>query len=217
LLPQKNAELLRNKNYTHYHLGCNQILIKGWLNIDFLMNSPSPVGEFYSEPLSPDNKNFFLNWDLTKGFPADRNTLDCVYHSHFLEHLTYRDGIRLLQEIYDALKIGGRHRIVVPDLEVYCRAYLDAKNKFLFDYQSAELAIQSKIYETKGSIFVSQFYEHGHKMGWDFETLSMVLKKVGFKNIRKMECREGDFPDVQKLEICDPFRVAESMFVECEK
>jgi hypothetical protein len=62
LLPQKNAELLRNKNYTHYHLGCNQILIKGWLNIDFLMNSPSPVGEFYSEPLSPDNKNFFLNY-----------------------------------------------------------------------------------------------------------------------------------------------------------
>jgi hypothetical protein len=28
---------------------------------------------------------------------------------------------------------------------------------------------------------------------------------------------EGDFPDIQKLEIRDPFRVAESMFVECEK
>jgi hypothetical protein len=54
-------------------------------------------------------------------------------------------------------------------------------------------------------------------MGWDFETLSLALKKVGFKNIRRTECREGDFPDIQKLEIRDPFRVAESMFVECEK
>ena len=181
------------------------------------MNSPSPVGEFYSEPLSLDNKNFFLNWDLTKGLPANQNTLECVYHSHFLEHLTYRDGLKLLQEIYDALKIGGRQRIVVPDLEIYCRAYLDTKNNFLYDYQSAESAIQSEIYETKGSIFVSQFYEHGHKMGWDFESLRFALKKIGFKNIRRTECRESDFPDVQVLEISDLFRVAESMFVECEK
>jgi len=198
-------------------LGCNKLLIKGWLNIDFVPKSSFVEGEFYPLAVSTHSEYFFLNWNLTKGLPAENDSLEFVYHSHFLEHLTYRNGLNILGEIYAALKIGGRHRLVVPDLEVYCRAYLDTKNKFLFDYQSTETAIQSEIYETRGSIFISQFYEHGHKMGWDFDTLSLALKKIGFKNIRRTECRESDFPDIHKLEICDSFRVAESMFVECEK
>jgi hypothetical protein len=198
-------------------LGCNKLLIKSWLNIDFVPKSSFVEGEFYPLAVSTHFEYFFLNWNLTNGLPAENDSLEFVYHSHFLEHLTYRNGLNILGEIYAALKIGGRHRLVVPDLEVYCRAYLDTKNKFLFDYQSTETAIQSEIYETRGSIFISQFYEHGHKMGWDFDTLSLALKKIGFKNIRRTECRESDFPDIHKLEICDSFRVAESMFVECEK
>lgn len=217
LLPKRNAEILRSRKYDRYHLGCNLVLVRGWLNIDFLPNSPSPTGEFYVEPLSSDKTYYFLNWDLSEGLPADDNTLEFVYHSHFLEHITYRQGLSLLQQIYAALKPGGRQRIVVPDLEVYCKAYLQKNDEFLDRYKNSEPNLQIGLHETRGSIFVSQLYEHGHKMGWDFETLQWALSKIGFQNIRRTECRETDFPDIDKLEICDDFRVSESLFVECEK
>ena len=115
------------------------------------------------------------------------------------------------------MKVGGRHRIVVPDLEVYCRGYLNYHDNFLSQYRDIDSDIQTNLYETRGSIFISQFYEHGHKMVWDFETLLVTLEKIGYKNIKRTACRESDFPDLPHLETTDTFRVSESLYVECEK
>jgi hypothetical protein len=49
-----------------------------------------------------------------------------VYHSHFLEHIDREFVPGVLKACHDALKPGGVLRVVVPDLELLTRAYLDA-------------------------------------------------------------------------------------------
>lgn len=63
--------------------------------------------------------------DLRKGIPYADNSVDVVYHSHMLEHID-RDGVpAFLKEVRRVLKEGGVHRIVVPDFEPLCRAYVE--------------------------------------------------------------------------------------------
>lgn len=62
--------------------------------------------------------------DLSRGIPCESDTVDAVYHSHFLEHLDRDVAPLFLDEVLRVLKPGGVHRIVVPDLEHAARAYI---------------------------------------------------------------------------------------------
>lgn len=70
----------------------------------------------------PDN---IMVHNLAKGIPFDSESVDAVYHSHLLEHLDMEVAMKFMQEIKRVLKPGGIHRIVVPDLEKACRAYIE--------------------------------------------------------------------------------------------
>src|SRR5262249_6671256 len=67
-----------------------------------------------------------LSWNIRSGLPFDDNSMDVVYHSHVLEHLTPKEGKAFLGEGHRVLDGGGTIRIVVPDLELTVAAYLDA-------------------------------------------------------------------------------------------
>jgi SAM-dependent methyltransferase len=62
--------------------------------------------------------------DLRKGIPFAGNSVDAVYHSHFLEHLDPPIARLFLIEVRRVLRPGGIQRIVVPDLEGLCADYL---------------------------------------------------------------------------------------------
>lgn len=62
--------------------------------------------------------------DVTRGMPFSSDSIDVVYHSHMLEHLDRDVAERFLIEVKRVLRPGGTHRIVVPDFEQACRAYL---------------------------------------------------------------------------------------------
>jgi SAM-dependent methyltransferase len=69
----------------------------------------------------PDN---LLVHDLACGIPFPATSVDVVYHSHVLEHLDREVAGRFLVECGRVLRPGGTIRVVVPDFERYCRAYL---------------------------------------------------------------------------------------------
>jgi len=60
-------------------------------------------------------------------------------------------------------------------------------------------------------------HNHGHKMGWDWDTLRFMLDWCGFKNIRRTNYRESDLEDINVLEPVNPGRELESLCVECYK
>ena len=65
-----------------------------------------------------------LPHDLRRGIPFPDGSVDAVYHSHVLEHIDRSAVPGCLAEIRRVLRIGGVHRIVVPDLELVVRNYL---------------------------------------------------------------------------------------------
>jgi SAM-dependent methyltransferase len=62
--------------------------------------------------------------NVADGVPFDSDSVDVVYHSHMLEHLDRDIAEKFLMEVKRVLKPGGIHRIVVPDLEKACKAYI---------------------------------------------------------------------------------------------
>ena len=65
-----------------------------------------------------------LAHDLARGIPCSDSTVDVVFHSNVMEHLDRDVAVGFLQEVMRVLKPGGVHRIVVPDFEAACAAYL---------------------------------------------------------------------------------------------
>ena len=94
---------------TLLNLGCGSSIHSSWRNFDV-------------NPLTEEIEY----WDAKQGIPFKSESVDCVYHSHLLEHLVPEDGQILLEECFRVLKPKGILRVVVPDLEGICKAYLSA-------------------------------------------------------------------------------------------
>lgn len=92
----------------YVNLGCGNHYHPDWTNIDITTTGPGVIAH-----------------DLSQGIPLPTNSCDAVYHSHVLEHLRREDSLPFLRECYRVLKPSGIIRVVVPDLEIICRLYLE--------------------------------------------------------------------------------------------
>ena len=89
------------------NLGCGVTFHPDWTNADLI-------------PAAPD----ILRQDLEKTLCFAGDTFEGVYHSHVLEHLPKAAAESFLKECFRVLRPGGVLRVVVPDLEVIARLYL---------------------------------------------------------------------------------------------
>lgn len=201
-------------NFKKFHLGCGIIFLKNYLNIGFWTNLEQ--NKLYANPNGVAD-TVLLNFDLTNGIPASDNSLEVVYHSHMLEHLTNNEGIEFLRECNRVLQPGAIMRLLVPDLESFSKKYVEGDDFFFDAYRKEALDNDSNLYPTRGAIFMGMLHNHGHKMGYDFETLQYVLKQTGFTNVKKTMFQESQLTDIQEIEPYAPLRAAESLCIECIK
>ena len=185
-------------NMTKLNLGCGGNIFSGYVNVGFEDGK--------------EDSELYMNCDLSKDFPF--KDVDVIYNCHFLEHLSYYDGIEFLRKCYTAMNDGAVMRIVVPDLALWCLKYLQHDRAFLDAYRNAYLGPD---YPTDGSIFMGMLHNHGHKMGWDYETLYFLLTWCGFKEVKQTKYRESCLTDIDMLEPVNPGRELESLCVECYK
>ena len=68
--------------------------------------------------------------DVRKGLPFKDNSVSFIYSSHFFEHLTYFEGRDLIRECYRVAAPNAIIRIVVPDVELLVRKYVDKDSEF---------------------------------------------------------------------------------------
>lgn len=197
------SRLFRLKHFLSYkskklHLGCGGILKKGFINID--RRSPAQ-----------------LRLDLRKKLPFKSNSVDYIYSEHFFEHLDYIDGtaIKCLQDYLRVLKKGGKIRIVIPDMEKSFKAYVNRDYDYFKMLDLEDYIPQSKKYGSIIDFINWGVYQRGeHKYNYDFEKISLLLKSVGFKNIRRDNFDpEKDF--VRKNAKFDPKDV--SLYIEAMK
>lgn len=209
-----SAPLTNPTDITRFHLGCGTVFLRGWLNIGYW--SHLQQGGLYANPNQVEG-TILLNHDLRLGIPAAPGSLDAVYHSHLLEHLTYPEGLEFLQRCYDALKPGGIHRLLMPDLEAFAKAYVSNDSLLLDKYKEHVLSDGPDIYQTKAAVFMGMLHNHGHQCGYDWETLKWALERIGFRKIRRTLFQESDLPDIKEIEVYSPLRALESLCVECYK
>jgi len=98
------------------------------------------------------------------------NTIDVIYACHVLEHFGRWEYEYVLQRWYKLLKPKGILRLAVPNFESICHYYNKTKN----------------LNDIMGLLYGGQDYdENHHYVTFDFKMLTNVLKKIGFKKIKK--------------------------------
>ena len=85
---------LQSHSVRKLQLAAGGNLLEGWLNTDAFM---------LTSYFSPINKNL-IYLDVTKPFPFEDNTFDYIYSEHLIEHLTYEQGLFMMQECFRVLK-----------------------------------------------------------------------------------------------------------------
>jgi predicted SAM-dependent methyltransferase len=197
--------------FKKYNLGCGTAIYKGFLNIGYW--SQLQDNAIYKD-INGTEGTFMLNYDLRHGVPARDGSLETIYHSHMLEHLSFTDGIAFIKECFRALKKNGVMRVLVPDLELWANAYVSNNRFFLEEYRKV---LDNDIYVTRGAIFMGMLHNHEHKCGYDFETLKWMLEHAGFSNVKRTLYASSTIQDIEIMEPISPLRTMESLCVECEK
>ena len=148
--------------------------------------------------------------------PELDRSVDIIYCSHVLEHLSLEDFRKAIKEVYRILKPGGTFRGVLPDLEIEAKKYLadhsvNACSKFL---ETTDLGIPMRISGIGG--LVRLFLGNSrHLWMWDFKGLNQELSNVGFNNIRRAQF--GDSENHKFIEVEDLTRWKDCLGFECKK
>jgi len=117
---------------------------------------------------------------------------------------------------YQILSPGGIFRLVVPDLEILAKNYVesddpDAAEKFMRATSLGRVRRSRSLLE-----FLKLWLGNStHLWMWDYKSLKHELRSVGFRDIRRAlygDCEEPKFMDVENSE-----RFRNAVCVECRK
>ncbi|WKZ12691.1 MAG: methyltransferase domain-containing protein [Gammaproteobacteria bacterium] len=186
----------------------------------------------------PDNT---LAHDVARPLPFPDASIDIVYHSHMLEHIARDQVTRFLHEVYRVLRPGGVHRVVVPDLEVLARRYLEhvgecgrnQHERARHEEYVAELIEQCVREIPAGAAALSGWRRRlylalcgnartkgeVHRWMYDSVTLTQILTAAGFAEVEVQACDRSRIEDwkVYGLDLNEngTAHKADSLYIEC--
>jgi SAM-dependent methyltransferase len=207
--------------YAQY--GCGLCAPDTWLNFD-----SSPTLRLQKTPvlnillrrrlnvIFPDNVKY---GDIVTGLPLPDNSLDGIYCSHVLEHLSLEDCRTALRNTYRLLKPGGIFRCVLPDLEYGARKYLAALDKGDKEAAHEFIEIDTMLgLKTRprsiGGRLAHAWGNSKHLWLWDYPSLASELARTGFTKIRRCDFNDG--PEIFKAVELEG-RFINCLAIECFK
>jgi len=160
LLPEvkeyiSNEKMTKNKlsdDTIKLNLGCGRILKPGYINIDKF----------------DDNADVIMD---ALDLKYNDNSVDEIYSSHLLEHLSNNEMIEALKEWRRVLETGGLLELNLPDFESSVKTWLEASE-------------HEKWGTLLNNIFGDQSHEgQFHKTGFTKERIVNILDTLGFDKI----------------------------------
>ncbi|MGA2802459.1 MAG: methyltransferase domain-containing protein [Verrucomicrobiota bacterium] len=183
------ANYLKSHPVSKLQLGSGLKLLDGWLNTDCSL--------FF-------RAECFL--DVTRPFPFEDKVFNYVFTEHLIEHLTYPEGVAMLQECHRVLKPGGSIRVTCPDLRILVGLYATEKTgaqkqfiKTMVDNSLPHIRIYKESFVINNSI-----RNWGHKFIYDQETLTAAMESVGFTEVTRFNLCESNDLNLQGLESHGP-------------
>jgi SAM-dependent methyltransferase len=197
---------------THVQYGCGHSAPDGWLNYDASFTLRVERFPFAGRFVRKNAQRFPVNvtfGDIVKGIPVPDASVDGVYASHVLEHLSRASMVVALRNTFRILRPNGIFRLIVPDLEARARRYLadldgmrsDANDRLL---RSSYLGIEA---DPKGLLGLASeiLGRNKHLWMWDYPAMEAALKAVGFSSIRRCEMGDSGDPAFAAVEQHDRF------------
>jgi len=209
------------------NLGSGRRVIPGWINIDIhplipLSKIPGATWLLFKLGLIPEVA-YKMKWppemlwhDVRKGLPFGDETVDYIYASHFFEHFRVDEAEKILVECRRVLKPEGILRIVLPDLEILARKYVEKDREFYRKIKPGRELTDAfldllNFFPSKLSrrVFPGQY----HLWMYDFESLSTLLKKCRFSRVERKKFAETTIPDIPNYEVAFDF----NLYAEAQK
>lgn len=189
---QLDEYLLQNHDLNMLHLGCGNIHIPGWCNVDVIKTGATDL---------------VLDIRDLPGIPE--NYVDKIYSCHVLEHFAHHEIQGILSSWYQVLKPHGEIRISVPDLDAITRIYQNNIAHFNVPGNQPWIAL----------IYGGQKDEYDfHKTGFNFCWLKYLLESVGFTNIERYPNEPHFIPGVIDNSLAfEPFREYLSLNIMAKK
>lgn len=204
----KNKKLMLN-------LGCGYMGHKDWVNIDWgilgLINK-YPVFKKVIFGLGLAPKNYDNQWppnlrlvNLRKSFPFEDNSVDHIFTAHFIEHLEKYGAVWLFRHCYRALKPGGTLRVLVPDLDLVVKHYLEDKDSLRkVDVLNNHFWGVLPKEDVPPSLHrrVLLWFARGHSWLYNYAYMKKILMLGGFeaKKIKKCKFQQGKTPNIDFLD-----------------
>ena len=202
--------------YVQY--GCGLCAPEGWLNFDAsptLRARSVPVLGRLANRLTPFPATARYG-DILAGLPVADKSVDAVYCSHVLEHLSLEDCRRALKNTYRILKPGGRFRLVMPDLRWLVDRYLaeggaDAAHRLMRD------TILGQDKRPRGLLAVMREWigNSRHRWMWDYPAMEHELREAGFIDIRRASL--GDSGDAHFNDVESKERWEAALGIDCRR
>lgn len=152
------------------HLGCGNIHIPGWCNVDVIKTGATDL---------------VLDISSLPGFP--KGAVERIYSCHVLEHFSQNEIADILAIWWQVLKPGGEIRISVPDLDSITGIYQDNLDHFNVPGNQPWIAL---IYGGQ-----KDQYDY-HKTGFNFCWLKYLLEQAGFTKVERYSNEPHFIPGV---------------------
>lgn len=193
--------------------GCGLSAPPGWINFDAsptlrLQRLPL-VGQVLTRSRAQFPRHVRFG-DVVRGLPIEDGECRAVYASHIIEHLSLDDARFALRETRRLIANEGRFRIIVPDLEVMARRYVNgaavgdpgASTAFMLDTRLGHERRQRGL----SGLLETFLGNANHLWMWDQYSLEEELRKAGFTRIRPATFGDSEEPAFRDVEAETRFR-----------
>jgi predicted SAM-dependent methyltransferase len=183
------------------NLGCGGVAPPDWINVDYAIGARlrkiPVIGKISQRFLRCDWNPSIVLHDLRTRFPWADASVDYVYSSHSLEHLTRKAGEAFIHETFRVLRVGGIVRIVVPDLRRAVERYQAG------EYDARDFLSALNTVDTRDAPVIKRVYSmlsgQGHRCMYDEAGLTDLMTAAGFSVARRAPF-DSDIPGIVDIE-----------------
>ena len=157
--------------------------------------------------------------DVSKRIPARSGSVEFIYCSHMIEHLSRWQALDFARECHRVLRPGGRLRLATPDLELIVRDYLDGTSPLMEEGRTASDAFCAEYgaYADDPGNQVRRMLRKlaggdNHQWLYDEQGLRRLLGEAGFGEVERCSFRQGSIPELDSIEHRE-----RGLFVEARK
>jgi SAM-dependent methyltransferase len=151
-LPKMNAIQAKR-----LHLGCGNIRLPGFCNVDILTTAAVDVVS-----------------DISKLDNFADDSIELIYACHVLEHFSHDAAVGVLRRWFEVLAPGGELRISVPDIDRIVKIYTENWQHFQTPGNSPWIGL---LYGGQGDPY------DFHKTGFNFCWMRHLLEGIGYEHI----------------------------------